>query len=138
MTRILVLDDEASIRRLLRLALELDGYEVVEAQNGHEGLRCYQAEPATVVITDMQMPVMDGATLIRELRSTFPRAQIIAMSGDRQELDVARALNVQGTFKKPFGLAELRQAVRQLVAAPPPPELEPHAAVAHHSLQVGA
>lgn len=138
MIRILVLDDEAPMRRLLRLALELDGYEVVEAQNGHEGLRCYQAEPATLVITDMQMPGMHGATLIRELRSTFPRAKIIAISGEKQELEAAKALDVQGTFHKPFGLMELRHAVRQLVAASPSPGLEPCAAVAFHSLQVGA
>jgi two-component system, OmpR family, KDP operon response regulator KdpE len=138
MIRILVLDDEASIRRLLRLALELDGYEVVEAQNACEGLRCYQAEPATLVITDMQMPGMDGAALIREIRNTSSRAKIIAISGEKQRLESAKALDVQGTFQKPFGLVELRHAVRQLVAASPPSELKPYAAVALRSLQVGA
>ena len=136
MIRILVLDDEASIRRLLRLALELDGYQVVEAQNGCEGLRSYQAEPANLVITDMQMPGMDGATLIRELRSTFPMAKVIAISGEKTKLEVAKALDVQGTFQKPFGLAEFRHAVRQLVSASPPSGLEPYAAVALHSLQM--
>jgi CheY-like chemotaxis protein len=135
MIRILVLDDEASIRRLLRLALELDGYEVVEAQNGYEGLRSYQAEPATLVITDMHMPGMGGAALIQEIRSASPRAKIIAISGEEQELEAAKALDVQGTFQKPFGLVELRHVVRQLVAASPPSGLEPCAAEALHSLQ---
>jgi len=66
--RILVIDDNAAIRELLRLVLEEEGYEVIEAADGAEGLRRYQAEPTDLVITDLEMPGMDGLELLRALR----------------------------------------------------------------------
>ena len=60
MARILVVDDDKAVRLLLRASLERQGYTVVEAENVDEGLRYYRAAPADLVITDIQMPVMDG------------------------------------------------------------------------------
>src|SRR5712691_1481966 len=70
--RILVVDDNKSIRFLLRNVLEPEGFEVVEAENGSDGLLRYQVEPTDLVITDMQMPVMGGLAMMRELQRTFP------------------------------------------------------------------
>src|ERR1700675_3186654 len=100
---ILVIGDDESIRFLLRTVLELHGYDVVEAENGYEGLLCYQAEPTDVVITDMQMPVMDGLELITELQRDFPWAKVIAISGGRRALEVARTFTPH-IFEKPFSL----------------------------------
>jgi len=127
--RILVIDDDAAMRCLLRTVLELHGYDVVEAENGYEGLLYYQAEPTDVVITDMQMPVMGGLELITELQRNFPWAKVIAISGGRRSLAVARTFTPH-TFEKPFSLEEVLDTVQELVYAPTPSELE-YGAVAH-------
>ncbi len=116
MARILVIDDDESIRFLLRAVLEFQGYDVIEAENGYEGLLCYQAEPADLVITDMQMPVMDGLELLMELRRRFPRVKAIAISGGRRTLELARTFTPH-TFEKPFSLEEVVDTVHELVAA---------------------
>ena len=122
MARILVVDDDESIRFLLRTVLEFQGYDVIEAENGYEGLLCYQAEPADLVITDMQMPVMDGLELLMELQRTFPRVKVIAISGGRRTLEVARTFTPH-TFEKPFSLEEVVDTVYELVAASMPSEV---------------
>lgn len=136
MARILVIDDDASIRFLLRGLLEMQGYDVIEAENGSEGLQCYWAESPDLVITDMQMPVMDGMQLILELRRACPRAKIIAMSGGQRTLNLARPLT-QRTFEKPFQLGQMLAAIQDLVSVAETPELE-HGAVARtYTAQVG-
>ena len=84
MVRILVVDDDETIRGLLRDMLEPEGYEVVEAANGQEGLRRYHAAPTDLVIADMQMPVMDGLALLQTLQHACPWVKVIAMSGSHQ------------------------------------------------------
>jgi len=120
--RILVVDDDESIRFLLRTVLEFQGYDVIEAENGYEGLLRYQVEPADLVITDMQMPVMDGLELLMELQRTFPRVKVIAISGGRRTLEVAKAFTPH-TFEKPFSLEEVVDTVYEIVAASMPSEV---------------
>ena len=122
MARILVIDDDESIRFLLRAVLEFQGYDVIEAENGYEGLLRYQVEPADLVITDMQMPVMDGLELLMELQRTFPRVKVIAISGGRRTLEVAKTFTPH-TFEKPFSLEEVVDTVHELVAASMPSEV---------------
>ena len=117
MARILVIDDDESIRVLLRTALELQGYDVVEAENGYEGLQCYQAGAIDLVITDILMPVMDGVEMITELQRDFPWVKIIAISGGRRALEMAQTLTSY-VFEKPFALGKLLDTVRELVNAP--------------------
>jgi DNA-binding NtrC family response regulator len=133
--RILVIDDDESIRFLLRTVLELQGYNVVEAENGYEGLLYCQAEPTDVVITDMQMPVMDGLALITELRSTFPWVKVIAISGGRRGLEMARTFT-RYTFEKPFSLEAVLDTVQELVATPMPAALG-HGAVGAAAMSHG-
>ena len=118
MARILVIDDDETIRYLLRAGLEHAGHEVVEAENGYEGLQHYQAAPTAVVITDIQMPVMDGLQLLMELQRIAPLAKVIALSGGRLYLERAKALNAQRTFEKPFLLSAVLDAVQELATAP--------------------
>ena len=68
MARILVIDDEDRIRRMLRAALEMEGHEVIEARQGEEALRLHRAAPAELVITDILMPEKDGLEVIVALR----------------------------------------------------------------------
>jgi CheY-like chemotaxis protein len=116
LARILVVDDDAIVRHLLQIVLKQLGHEVVEAQNGREGLQHYQAEPAALVITDLHMPEMNGLQMIKEIRHGFPEAMIIAISADfRSSRAAVEALGVQGIFEKPFSLIALRDTVQELL-----------------------
>jgi CheY-like chemotaxis protein len=77
--RILVIDDDASSRKFLRFVLEKQGYEVSEATNGAEGLQRYQADPTNLVMTDLQMPGMDGREVLEALRRLVPTPALLAI-----------------------------------------------------------
>jgi len=109
--RILVVDDDKAVRLLLRTVLERRGHSVGEAENGDEGLRYYRVTPADLVIVDIQMPVMDGLQMIKELRGDFPTAKIIAISGEKSRLAAAQTLS-QYTFEKPLPMEEFLDAVQ--------------------------
>jgi len=134
--RILVVDDDTAVRLLLRTVLERRGHAVVEAENGAEGLQYYRAAPTDLVITDIQMPVMDGLQMIKELRSAFPTAKIIAISGEKGGLAAAQSLS-QGTFEKPLYMAEFLDAVQKFASAPGASiyMLQPSALAVVHSAQ---
>lgn len=112
---ILIIEDEAPIRALLREVLEHAGYRVVEAPDGRIGLELYRKAPTDLVITDIAMPDRNGLQATRELaRELFP-AKVIAMSGapGKQYLcDVAKLLGASRTLQKPFHREELLEAVR--------------------------
>jgi len=133
--RILVVDDDAAVRLLLRTLLERRGHFVVEAENGDEGLRYYRDAPTDLVITDIQMPVMDGLQMIKELRSAFPTVKIIAISGEKGGLAAAQPLS-QGTFEKPLYMEEFLDAVQKFASAPGSSiyMLQPSALAAVHSI----
>jgi len=120
MIRILLIDDDALARDMLRQMLERAGYDVVEAASGREGLQHYQATAIDLIITDILMPDQDGLETILELRRLAPEAKIIAISGGGQSglldlLPVAAKLGAQWTFWKPLRRLELLAAIRQLV-----------------------
>ena len=120
MSRILVIDDEEGIRRLLRDTLEDAGYEVVEAEDGEEGLRLFSAEPADLVITDILMPKRSGIETISDLRSKHPGVKIIAVSGggrteNLEFLEIAGKVGADRTIAKPFDLDEVVSTVRGLL-----------------------
>ena len=72
MTRIMVVDDDADIRELIRVYLAGEGLTVVQASNGQEALSMLESMPADLVVLDVMMPLMDGWELCRELRSHYP------------------------------------------------------------------
>jgi len=134
--RILVVDDDNAVRLLLRAMLERRGHSVVEAANGAEGLRCYRAAPTDLVITDIQMPVMDGLQMIKALRGDFPTAKIIAISGEKSRLAAAQTFS-QGTFEKPLHIEAFLDAVQKFASAPGSSiyMLQPSALAVVHSVQ---
>ncbi len=119
MARILVIDDEEIIRRVLRQALEISGYDVDEAPNGEEGLDRYRQAPADLIITDILMPEKEGLETIMELRREAPEAKIIAISGGGQSgldfLQVAERLGAKRAFQKPFRMHEILAAVQEVL-----------------------
>jgi CheY-like chemotaxis protein len=82
--RILIVDDEPDLRYLLRRVFERAGYEVAECSNGAMALETAHGSPPDLVVTDMMMPVMGGAELVRRLRADAVTAQIpiLAVTGD--------------------------------------------------------
>ena len=120
MARILIIDDEVQILNMLRQMLEGEGYEVVEAPDGKEGLKLYRKNPTDLIITDLIMPEKEGIETIQELTQDFPNIKIIAMSGGGRVgpgdyLHLAKMLGAQHTFAKPIEREELLKAVRELL-----------------------
>ncbi len=120
MERILIIDDEQQIRSMLRLMLERDGYEVVEAPDGIEGIKAYREKPADLVITDLIMPNKDGIGMIIELQKEFPDVKIIAMSGgglNKPEgyLKGAKKLGAACTLTKPIDREKMLRAVKNTI-----------------------
>ena len=113
MATILVIDDQESIRTLLRIALEGAGHKVLEASNGRLGLELFRERSADLVITDIVMPEMDGLEMMLELTRSFLNVKVIAMSGEqRGVLDVAKLLGARQTFEKPLDMKKLLSAVQ--------------------------
>ncbi|MDP6405842.1 MAG: response regulator [Alphaproteobacteria bacterium] len=117
MHSILVIDDEQPFREAMRFTLEEEGYAVVDAENGRAGIDIYRQSPTDLIITDIIMPEYEGMETILALKSEFPEARIIAMSGRKQTgpasfLSMAEKLGAGHTLTKPFRRAELLSAVR--------------------------
>lgn len=115
MQRVLVIEDEPEVRRHVQQALDIEGYSVLTAADGHEGLRLLREEPVDLVLVDLLMPGMDGLELIRQLRRTRLTAKIIAMSGgigDWNYLQVSAYLGAHMTLQKPFSRQMLLDVVR--------------------------
>ena len=114
MATILVADDEAAIRTLLKLALQLAGHSVYLASNGLEAVAVFRsyAPHIELVVTDMVMPVMDGAQAIDRIRETRPDVPIICMSGYSDE----KLPSGVAFLQKPFGPAALTTLVDRVLA----------------------
>ena len=114
MSRILVVDDEAQIRRFLRISLSANGHEVVEAETGAEAIARAQADPPPdLVILDLGLPDMDGQEVISAIREVS-RVPILVLSVRAGEVDKVEALDrgAEDYVAKPFGIAELMARVR--------------------------
>lgn len=116
---ILVIDDYADNRELLRIMLEANGYEVREAENGLEGLRAAREELPDLVLVDLSMPELDGWGVLRELRSDartrdIPCASVSAAPDS--DLLPASGQGFDATLTKPFRRQELIATVERLLA----------------------
>jgi two-component system, response regulator, stage 0 sporulation protein F len=112
---ILVIDDEEGIRALLRMILEGAGYKVLEAANGREGIDLYRRSLSDVIITDIDMPELNGLDMILALTHEFLDAKVIAMSGvggEDNALDMAKLLGARRIMQKPFSMPTLLDAVQ--------------------------
>jgi CheY-like chemotaxis protein len=116
---VLVVDDKAEVRELLKAGLEHAGYAVATAANGREALVQQRKSPAQVVITDLFMPDTDGFETIQALRAEYPDTKIVAISGDSQRarheyLQSAELIGVDATLRKPIELATLLKTLESL------------------------
>ena len=120
MALILIIDDDDQFRAMLRQMLEYEGYEVVDAPDGKEGIRIYRVKPTDLIITDIVMPKKEGIETIVELRRDFPEVKIIAMSGGGilgpdTYLQMAKGLGAMRTLTKPIKREDFLKAVWELL-----------------------
>jgi PAS domain S-box-containing protein len=116
---VLVVDDESSVRQVTRKLLERNGYRVIEAAEGAEGITQYVAhqKEVQVVVTDLAMPIMDGPAFIRVLRRLNPQVRVIAVSGYQSKSSLPADLGVAGEahLSKPFTGATLLQTMQRML-----------------------
>ncbi|MDE5462795.1 MULTISPECIES: response regulator [unclassified Bradyrhizobium] len=121
MSKILIADDEDSMRQLVARAIAMDGHEIVTAQDGAEALEILtRADGAfDLLLTDIQMPVMDGIALALSVARDFPDLTILLMTGFADQRERASNLNalVHDVVTKPFSVADIRTAVADALAA---------------------
>ncbi len=120
LARILVIDDDEQIRKLLQRSLERRGHQVVTATDGRAGLEAFAEQPAELLVIDLIMPEKEGLETIMELRRDHPELPIIAISGGgrmapKGYLDVAKRLGAAKVFAKPFDMDAFHAAVADLL-----------------------
>ena len=123
---VLVIDDEAPIRRLLRLTLEPQGYRICEAASGQLGLQEAAARRPDVIILDLGLPDMDGVTVLKRLRE-WSRTPVLVLSVRDREADKVAALDngADDYLAKPFGTDELLARLRAVQRRAPEAHEEP-------------
>jgi len=115
-SRILVVDDEAGIRKVVRDALDRAGHEVETAADGEEALGMLEEAEYSLVVTDLSMPRMDGENLVRRIRQVSP-VPILVLTVRQEEREKVRLLDAGADdyVTKPFGVAELIARARALL-----------------------
>ncbi|MGZ0189506.1 MAG: response regulator [Alphaproteobacteria bacterium] len=118
MAQILVAEDEPTVRAFIARALTLSGYETVVTEDGQRALEALATQSFDLLLSDIQMPEVDGITLALKASQEWPDMPILLMSGYAQERQRAHNLDVlaQAVLTKPFDLATLRETVAAALA----------------------
>ena len=130
MSRLLLIEDDASLRRMLAQMLTRVGFTVSEARNGRVAIKVLTETPIDIVVTDMIMPEMEGVETIRFLRREYPAIKIVAISGGgissaESYLEIAKKIGAHRTLAKPFMPDELMAAIREALAVQENPFARP-------------
>jgi two-component system chemotaxis response regulator CheY len=117
---VLIVDDDPLVREILRDMLECFDCEVVEADNGADGLERFRADAPRLTITDMVLPGAPGFDVITEMRAARPDAKIIAVSGGgardgKSYLDIALESGASDTLQKPIRIEDVERLVEMFV-----------------------
>jgi CheY-like chemotaxis protein len=112
--RILLVDDDASARESIKLLLQIDRHEVIEAKSGQEALKLFPRSQADLVIIDYFMPQMEGSKLAEHLKLAAPSLPILMVTAYVEKL-VDCHNPVDAILPKPFGIADLRQSIASLL-----------------------
>ncbi len=117
--KILAVDDSISIRKSISFVLSQEGYEVIEAVDGVDGLAKAKADKFNLVITDINMPNMDGIEMIKQLRQTdgYKFTPIIALTTENQDskMQEGKAAGATGWIVKPFTSEKLLAIVKKII-----------------------
>lgn len=119
MAKILVVDDQLGVRRLLFETFKEDQHEVVMAANGAEALQILNTFEPDLILMDMKMPGMNGLETLGHIRASDRRVGVIMMTayGDTQNMEQAKDLGILHYMGKPFDLFELREKVREILTS---------------------
>jgi len=124
MPRVLIADDEESMRTLVARAIAMDGHDTVTAQDGAEALDILIREDGAfdLLLTDIQMPVMDGIALALAAARDFPNVTILLMTGFADQRERASGLSAiaHDVITKPFSVTDVRSAVAAALTARKP------------------
>ena len=120
--RVLVIDDEPGVCKLVETMLTASGHSVVIAENGRAGLELLGKSDFDVVLTDIIMPEVEGIEIIMTIRERFPAVRIVAMSGGGRTgnidfLAAAGKLGASATLRKPFTISALHKAISESLTA---------------------
>jgi two-component system NtrC family sensor kinase len=115
MSKILVIDDEDSIRRLLALSLSHKGYEVILAENGEKGIAAFEETRPPIVLTDIKMPGMDGIEVLRTIKQRNPDTEVIVITGHGEIESAIRSLQLEASdfINKPIRDEALAVALKR-------------------------
>jgi signal transduction histidine kinase len=115
--RILVVDDEETIREMVSKIINLIGHEVVTTGNGREALEILRSQPFSIMITDVKMPEMDGFELMKVVRDQFPGTPIICMTAHGATYNYTDVVGVGATdyISKPFTIDEMRAKLNRVI-----------------------
>jgi CheY-like chemotaxis protein len=116
--RIMVVDDEEGIREILSTALSSMGYEVVTANSGGEALNLFLKSSFALVLTDLEMPGMDGWNLASRIKDRSPNIPVVVMTGQSQEdvMERMKGNSVNSAIFKPFRLEQVLKMIEKLLA----------------------
>lgn len=125
--RVLVAEDDAALRNVIRFNLQQDGFEVIATRNGAEGWARLQEQPVDMLVTDMQMPQMTGLELVERLRADgrFTQLPVLLLTAKGLELDLERLrseLGVAEVMPKPFSPKQLARTIAQYICQPAGPK----------------
>jgi two-component system response regulator MprA len=136
--RVIIAEDERAVRESLSRALTLEGYSVTAVSDGAQALEAMRAEPADVLLLDVMMPVVDGLTACRVLRSEKNRVPILLLTARTETSDRVAGLDAGADdyLPKPFALAELLARLRALLRRTQPDAEDDSAACSVGDLRV--
>lgn len=117
--KIMLVDDAASVRQVVGIALRRAGYETVEASNGKEALSLLDAGKVDLIISDLNMPVMNGIEFVKGVKqhptSKFTPVVMLTTEGQKEKMEQGRAAGAKAWILKPFTPAQLLDVVAKLV-----------------------
>jgi CheY-like chemotaxis protein len=120
---ILLVDDEELLRAGVQEMLEMSGYTVITATNGHEAMACLKQHAIDLVITDLVMPKMDGVDFVEQLRQIWPDVPVIVVSGStrnimqRYGIESIQVPGADASLSKPFKGVDLMSQIQALLVS---------------------
>jgi DNA-binding NtrC family response regulator len=118
-TKILVIDDEKDLRFLFKKILAPEGYTVLTAQNGYDGIKINQKSDPDIILLDLKMPGINGIETLRRIRKKDPDVIVIIITGygDAETIRDAAELNVYEYMAKPFNNETVMKTIKEAVAS---------------------
>lgn len=118
--RILIVDDEETVRILLFQTLKFFGYEIDTVENGIEAIKRITSKTYDLIITDYRMPKMDGLELTRRIKMINPSIPVLVVTSDGPECELLKS-GALACIKKPFNISELQKISQDILDGRPPP-----------------